>query len=133
MTDDQTLNPNDERENAGRETAEMSKRSEGQQKRWERYYRAKQNVRAVTVHDHFDGCAHCVECGGPCQLTGPDRAYTELVRAVFENLAHNGLPKALYIRDTLEAAGVKFDHFLRRAEGGPKFDSDPQPAEEPRP
>lgn len=70
---------------------------------------------AVVVHDHFDGSAHCRECRGPCQLTGAERAYTELVRAVFEDLAWNGLPENLYLRGTLADAGVNFDYFLERA------------------
>jgi hypothetical protein len=32
------------------------------------------------VHDHFEGSAHCVECEGPCALTGVERALTEMVR-----------------------------------------------------
>lgn len=45
----------------------------------------------MTVHDNFDGSAHCIECEGPCRLTGDDRAVTSLVRYVLEQLAlHDG-------------------------------------------
>lgn len=38
----------------------------------------------MIVHDHFDGSAHCVECGGTCKLTGDERAVTEVVRWTLE-------------------------------------------------
>lgn len=34
----------------------------------------------ATVHDHFDGSSCCVECAGPCTLTGAEIALTRLVR-----------------------------------------------------
>ena len=39
----------------------------------------------MIIHDHFDGSAHCVECGNkPCELRGDDRAVTDIVRWTLE-------------------------------------------------
>lgn len=66
------------------------------------------------VHDHFDGSAHCVECGGHCTLTGSDMAYTALVRALFEVDAM-GYPLAYYAEAQLTRAGVNVLNFRQRA------------------
>jgi hypothetical protein len=42
----------------------------------------------VTVHDHFDGSAHCVECEGPCKLAGDALELTRMVRFVLEFFAY---------------------------------------------
>lgn len=46
----------------------------------------------MEIHDHFDGTAHCVQCQGPCRLTGDDLAVTRLVRwtVEFAFVAHDG-------------------------------------------
>lgn len=44
----------------------------------------------MTIHDHFEGSAHCVECGGKCQLTGDERKVTTLVRYICETAAFTG-------------------------------------------
>lgn len=62
-----------------------------------------------TVHDHYEGSMFCRECGGPCHLTGPDLAYTELVRFIFEQG-----PPAGMVRCSLEAAGVDLEYHERR-------------------
>lgn len=45
---------------------------------------------SVVIHDHFDGSAHCVECGGFCKLTGHDHAVTAFIRFAVESLAYQG-------------------------------------------
>jgi hypothetical protein len=37
------------------------------------------------AHDHFDGSAHCIECGGDCKLSGCELAFTCAVRYVLES------------------------------------------------
>ena len=45
-------------------------------------------ARAV-FHDHMNGSATCVECGGPCRLTDATQAaYTSLVRSICESIEH---------------------------------------------
>jgi hypothetical protein len=46
----------------------------------------------MIIHDHFDGSANCVECGGTCKLTGEALQLTRLVRYTIEffALGHNG-------------------------------------------
>ena len=44
----------------------------------------------MTIHDHFDGSAHCVECKGHCQQTGFERGATEIVRWMLERFAYRG-------------------------------------------
>lgn len=68
------------------------------------------------IHDHFDGSAHCVECKGPCQLTGAERIATELARWLCERYAINGWKELCVLeRDTLEEAGVNPANFMKRA------------------
>jgi len=45
------------------------------------------------IHDHFDGSAHCVQCGGECQLRGGERIATELIRWMCEAAALRGESK----------------------------------------
>lgn len=56
----------------------------------------------MTVHDHFDGSAHCWECQGHCQLSGDALEVTRLTRHTLEYFAYNhkgGLPS--FIQDSL--------------------------------
>ncbi len=69
---------------------------------------------SVRVHDHFDGSAHCIECGGPCQLEGAEAALTSIIRYVFESLNYgNGI--SYTIQSELVALGVDMDKFRQRA------------------
>jgi hypothetical protein len=71
----------------------------------------------MTIHDHFDGSAHCVECQGPCLLTGEDRTVTELARHIMEFFAYahgSWIPE--FIRQTLQnLLGDRFAEFHARA------------------
>lgn len=44
----------------------------------------------MTIHDHMDGSAHCIECKGPCKLTGEDCALSAFVRFALERSAIDG-------------------------------------------
>lgn len=73
------------------------------------------------IHDHFDGSAHCVECQGPCKLTGAARIATELVRWQFAQIARqkarnivNGAFLDTMMVDTLQRAGVEIGRFMER-------------------
>jgi hypothetical protein len=46
--------------------------------------RTREQVPPAFVHDHFDGSAYCVECGGDCKLTGCELAFTSAVRFTLE-------------------------------------------------
>lgn len=70
----------------------------------------------MTVHDHFDGSAHCVECGGWCKLTGEQLGLTQFVRFTLESLAYNGwktLPN--FHADALRNMGLDGEALMRRA------------------
>jgi len=70
----------------------------------------------VTIHDHFHGSAHCVECGGPCNLIGEDRGVTEFVRFTLERLVFNGWKKLPdFEREALLKMGVDADALWKRA------------------
>ncbi len=73
----------------------------------------------MTIHDHFDGSAHCVECAGNCRLEGDDRAATNLVRAIFEYMAYlsrlSVLSRTSLIGSALVSLGVDVPNFSRRA------------------
>lgn len=44
----------------------------------------------MTIHDHFDGSAHCIECAGPCHLPVSDeRAVSEMIRFTLEYFTIN--------------------------------------------
>lgn len=70
---------------------------------------------SATIHDHFDGSANCVQCGGKCQLTGADLFATALIRFAFEGAAMtgNGLPYVMVSQ--MESAGVDVRLFFERA------------------
>ncbi len=69
------------------------------------------------VHDHFEGSAHCVECGGSCKQTGAERVLTNWARAAFE--AESLYPKRCRISWSLiramEESGVNVNKMRRRA------------------
>ena len=44
----------------------------------------------ATIHDHFDGSAHCIECRGWCQLKGDDLELTRVFRNVLESYFYRG-------------------------------------------
>jgi hypothetical protein len=71
----------------------------------------------MTIHDHFEGSAHCVECQGRCTLAGEELAVTSIFRYLFEYLQiwewHNSVPP-LMARPLLEL-GVPVDRFVERA------------------
>lgn len=67
--------------------------------------------RPSPVHDHFDGSAHCAECGGPCRLTGVERALTEMVRWHLEQKPWLNMLE----RETLVRVGADPDALVRRA------------------
>lgn len=67
------------------------------------------------IHDHFDGSAHCVECGGTCQLGGAERTATELVRWLCEQRARVGHGLNMLEAATIRGAGADPDALLNRA------------------
>ena len=70
----------------------------------------------IEVHDHFDGSAHCVQCGGPCKLTGALLFFTQLTRWLFECEVFQNRPLALGLMgQTLADAGVNIPAFKKRA------------------
>lgn len=70
----------------------------------------------VVIHDHFDGCANCVECGGPCRLTGEQRLLTELIRWIFEKWARDQFFLDEMTKSTLVKFCVDIGAVQRRAE-----------------
>jgi len=40
----------------------------------------------MKIHDHFEGSANCVECGGFCQLSGEDLETTRFFRFALESI-----------------------------------------------
>lgn len=44
----------------------------------------------VDVHDHLDGSAYCVQCGGECKLVGEAMVLAGLVRTLFEGERYHG-------------------------------------------
>ena len=72
----------------------------------------------MTIHDHFEGRAHCAQCQGLCQLEGDDLAVTRLIRYQFESAyyAHDGWMVELHrgaLRDLL--GRERFRAFHERA------------------
>ncbi len=78
--------------------------------------RQKPPIQPVAVHDHFDGSAHCVQCGGICMLTGAEKALTEMIRWRMEaiSMAH-GLGLNMMELGTLKRIGVDVEAFMARA------------------
>lgn len=78
----------------------------------------------AVVHDHFDGSAHCVECGGDCMLKGSDFLATQLVRHLCEQAAVNDEPLVDYAANILRHAGLDVGAIMRRAvETNPSWSS----------
>ena len=73
----------------------------------------------MTIHDHFDGAGHCVECGGNCQLRGEDRALTELIRFTCEFFAfvHNGWMPDWIEKPIQGILGERWPEFRKRSLG----------------
>lgn len=71
----------------------------------------------AVCHDHFDGSAHCVECGGPCRLTGSEMAYTALVRSVFDCAAFCGQIPPHSMMQQLIRSGIDAKKLWNRASG----------------
>jgi hypothetical protein len=70
----------------------------------------------VEIHDHFDGSAHCVECGGECRLTGSNLAVTSLVSDIMDHTERAGrgwYGSAQYILKQL--LGERFESMRERA------------------
>lgn len=65
----------------------------------------------IRIHDHFDGSAHCIECGGPCRLPDDERRVTSLVRYLFESSRYMNM----MMRSVLEEFGVDIPAFQKRA------------------
>jgi hypothetical protein len=68
----------------------------------------------MTIHDHFGGYAHCVECEGSCRLTGAELGYTALVRALFEGEWYGAQPIPHAAVGQLAYAGLDVRHFRER-------------------
>ena len=70
----------------------------------------------MTIHDHFDGSAHCVECKGPCKLTGDERAVTEFIRFTLERFSLNGWTRLPHFEErAITQLGLNPEHLMRRA------------------
>jgi hypothetical protein len=70
----------------------------------------------MTIHDHFGGSGNCVECQGPCQLTGYERGATEMVRWALERLALNGWKRCPdFEADAIRKLGADPRHMMCRA------------------
>ena len=67
------------------------------------------------IHDHFDGSAHCVECDGPCKLTGDSLHLTQVVRAYFEECAITRRKPWPWMAYYLKQTGLDINKHLRRA------------------
>lgn len=66
-------------------------------------YRGFDHKAVGIAHNHINGSANCVQCGGPCQITDPTQAaYTGLIRSLLEAEEHGGV-KVTYLSE----------HFLR--------------------
>lgn len=71
----------------------------------------------MTIHDHFDGSAHCVECGGPCRLDPESAAVTGVIRHLYEALASTGTGPNMMVRSAMEKLGLDAMGFWMRARG----------------
>lgn len=71
----------------------------------------------MPIHNHFDGSEHCVECGGPCRLTGDSLALTRMVRCRLEREVYASKePRLSYgERAALRAAGYDPDVLIDAA------------------
>jgi len=67
------------------------------------------------AHNHMQGSAHCVECGGACQITDPTQtAYTGLIRALFESEVWGNHKIPYQAERFLREHGIDVDAFRRR-------------------
>lgn len=77
----------------------------------------------VTIHDHFDGSAHCVQCGGWCGLSGQNLQATRLIRYLMEHFAYGHecwLPPDIE-HAIVELYGERYGEFRRRWLNSTKF------------
>jgi hypothetical protein len=70
---------------------------------------------AVDIHDHFDGTAHCVQCGGKCQLPPAELLASGLIRDLCEQWAAGYSRPWMMVEMRIKDAGVDLPAFLRRA------------------
>lgn len=69
----------------------------------------------MTIHDYFDGIAHCKECGGPCQLDEQAIAVGNALRHFAEALVLAGRGPNMMVRGALEELGVDPARWFDRA------------------
>lgn len=67
------------------------------------------------IHDHFDGSANCIECGGACKLEGDSLALTNVVRAYFEECVRTKRPVYPWMSHFLKDAGLDIAKHWARA------------------
>ena len=67
----------------------------------------------VPIHNHSNGSANCVECGGHCKLQGAEVVLTGLVRWIFESERLTGSRMAYQVEAQLSKIGVNVDKFRR--------------------
>ena len=70
---------------------------------------------SALIHDHFNGSLHCVECSGPCLLTGSSLAVTEMVRNLLGYFALHPPMPALIERQLEILLAPDYETFKRRA------------------
>lgn len=61
----------------------------------------------MEIHDHFDGCAHCIECGGPCKLETQAFGISAFIRFTLESSARNSwnIPSSLMYQSLEKIVG----------------------------
>jgi hypothetical protein len=69
----------------------------------------------MTIHDYFDGIAHCKECGGPCQLDEQAIAVSNALRHFAKALVLAGRGPNMVITGALENLGVDPARWFNRA------------------
>lgn len=70
----------------------------------------------MTIHDHFEGSAHCVECKGYCRLAGDDLAVTRYIRFTLEILVMQGWKDVpVLLKEPLRDLGLNSEALMRRA------------------
>jgi len=69
----------------------------------------------MTIHDHFDGQAHCVECEGECQLDPEAIRVSSLIRYLLEQMARECIKPNVLGKNALIELGVDPYHAWSRA------------------
>lgn len=67
----------------------------------------------LAVHDHFDGSANCIQCGGPCELEGSDLFLTEIVREMVEAWDLHGQHPAYMVQLKFDKHGIHLTEALK--------------------